>query len=130
MSYRSFEDLEVWKRSCRLALRVYEALKYCKDYGLKDQMTRAAVSISSNIAEGAERDSKLEFVRFLHIAKGSAAELRTQVYIARQIGIIDGEVQKDLVEELKGISGMLHALIKSIKANSPKVRISNLKPKT
>ena len=53
--------------------------------------------------------------------KGSAAELRTQVYIARQIGLIDGEVQKELVEELKAISAMLHALIKAIKADSPKV---------
>jgi four helix bundle protein len=90
-------------------------LKDCKDFGLKDQMTRAAVSISSNIAEGAERDSKQEFIRFLHIAKGSAAELRTQVYIAYQIGIINNEVQKEFVEELKKISAMLHALIKSIK---------------
>ncbi|MFC1859662.1 four helix bundle protein [Thermodesulfobacteriota bacterium] len=85
MSYRSFEELEVWKRGCRLAVRVYEVLAQCKDYGLKDQMTRAAVSISSNVAEGAERDSRQEFIRFLHISKGSAAELRTQVYIARQI---------------------------------------------
>ncbi|MFC1857810.1 four helix bundle protein [Thermodesulfobacteriota bacterium] len=58
MGYRSFEELEVWKRGCRLAVRVYEVLAECKDYGLKDQMTRAAVSISSNIAEGAERDSR------------------------------------------------------------------------
>jgi len=111
VSYHSFEDLEVWKHGCRLAVRVYEVLKGCKDYGLKDQMTRAAISIPSNISEGAERDSKAEFIRFLHIAKGSAAELRTQVYIARQIGVIDGETQKELVEELKKISAMLHALI-------------------
>ena len=120
VAYRSFEELEVWKRGCRLAIRVYEVLKDCKDYGLKDQMTRAAISIPSNISEGAERDSKAEFIRFLHIVKGSAAELRTQVYIARQIGIIDDESQKEFVEELKRISAMLHALIKSIKADSPK----------
>jgi four helix bundle protein len=69
MSYKSFEDLEVWKKSCRLAVRIYELLGDCRDFGLKDQMTRAAVSIPSNIAEGAERDSKKEYVRFLHIAK-------------------------------------------------------------
>ena len=117
MAYGSFEDLEVWKRSCRLAVQIYKILKECKDYGLKDQMTRAAVSISSNVAEGAERDSKAEFIRFLHIAKGSAAELRTQIYIARQIGVIEGEVQKEIVEELKIISSMLHALIRAIKKN-------------
>lgn len=120
MAYRSFEELDVWKRGRRIAVRIYEVLKDCKDYGLKDQMCRAAVSIPSNIAEGAERDSKAEFIRFLHIAKGSAAELRTQVYIAWQIGVIDGEIQKELVEELKEISAMLHALIKSIKTSSPK----------
>ena len=119
MSYRSFEDLEVWKKSCRLAVRVYEVLGDCRDYGLKDQMTRAAVSIPSNIAEGAERDSKAEFIRFLHIAKGSAAELRTQTYIASQIQIVPAAVEKEIVVELKSISSMLHALIKTIKQQLP-----------
>jgi len=67
--YRSFEELEVWKRGCKLAVEVYVALKDCRDYGLRDQMTKSAVSVSSNIAEGAERDSEKEFIRFLHIAK-------------------------------------------------------------
>ena len=95
MSYRSFEDLEVWKKACRLTVRVYEVLRECRDYGLKDQMTRAAVSIASNIAEGAERDSAAEFIRFLHIAKGSAAELRTQTYIAFQIQIVPRRLKKN-----------------------------------
>jgi four helix bundle protein len=115
MAYRSFEELEVWKRGCRLAVRVYEALRECRDFGLKDQMTRAAVSIPSNIAEGAERETAAEFVRFLHIAKGSAAELRTQVYIAAKLGVLDKDVQKELVDELTQLSAMLHALIKSQK---------------
>ena len=114
MAYRSFEELDVWKRACRLAVRAYEILKDCRDYGLKDQMTRAAVSIASNIAEGAERNSKAEYIRFLHIAKGSAAELRTQVYIAQQIGICPDTQAKELVAELKEISAMLHGLIKSL----------------
>lgn len=118
MAYGSFENLEVWKRGCRLSVRIYEILKESKDYGLKDQMTRASVSIASNIAEGAERDTKAEFIRFLHIAKGSAAELRTQAYIACKIGILAEETQKEITEELKAISSMLHALIKSLK-NDP-----------
>ncbi len=94
-------------------------------------MTRAAVSVPSNIAEGAERDSKLEFIRFLHIAKGSAAELRTQVYIARQIGAIDEDIQKELVEELKTLSAMLHGLIKSIQKQLPqKANPKHVTPKT
>lgn len=115
MAYGSFEELEVWKRSCRVAVQVYELLKECRDFGLRDQMTRAAVSIASNIAEGAERDSRTEFVRFLHIAKGSAAELRTQVYIAERIGVLAPTQARPLAAELKEISSMLHGLIKSLK---------------
>lgn len=115
MGYGSFEDLDVWKKSCRLAVRMYEILRACRDYGLKDQMTRAAVSVASNIAEGAERDSAKEYIRFLHIAKGSAAELRTQVYIANRIGVISNEIEKELIKELKLISKQLHCLIKSLR---------------
>ena len=115
MAYASFEDLEVWKRSCRLAVQVYELLKDCRDFGLKDQLCRSAVSVPSNIAEGAERDSKIEFIRFLHIAKGSAAELRTQVYIAQRIGILTSSSQDKLILELKQISAMLQGLINSHK---------------
>ena len=118
MGYNSFEDLEIWQNACKLSVRVYELLSDCRDYGLKDQMTRASVSIASNIAEGAERDSKLEFIRFLHIAKGSAAELRTQVYIACRIKIISEEVQKEFINELKSLSGMIHSLIKYLKTKS------------
>ncbi len=121
MAYQSFEELEVWKRSCSMATKIYRLLQDCRDYGLRDQMTRAAVSIASNISEGAERDSISEFVRFLHIAKGSAAELRTQTYIAREIGLFSPEATKELIDELKVISSMLHALITSLKGrNQPK----------
>jgi four helix bundle protein len=118
MAYSSFENLEVWKRGCWIAVRIYEVLKGCRDYGLKDQMTRSAVSIASNISEGAERDSVAEYIRFLHIAKGSAAELRTQCYISQQVGVINTEIKNELVEELTIISSMLHALIKALKLNS------------
>jgi four helix bundle protein len=115
MSYSSFENLEIWQRSTRLAVTLYDALKDCRDFGLKDQMTRSAVSIASNIAEGVERDSKIEFSRFLHIAKGSAAELRTQVYIAGQIGLFSKAFESELAEELKALSSMIHALVKVLK---------------
>lgn len=81
----SFEDLDVWKKSCSLLVRLYTVLKDCRDYGLKDQMLRAAVSIASNIAEGSVRKSLPDFKKFINIALGSAAELRTQVYIAQQV---------------------------------------------
>ena len=78
MAYQSFEELEVWKRSCLMAVGVYDITKNCDDCGLKYQMQRAAVSIASNIAEGSERGGK-DFSRFLRIAQGSTAELRTQL---------------------------------------------------
>jgi four helix bundle protein len=116
MPYSSFEDLEVWKRGCRLAVRVYQVLADCRDYGLKDQMSRSAVSIPSNIAEGAERDSKPEYIRFLNIAKGSAAELRTQLYIASEVGIIPKDISVELVEETKGIAAQIQKLIGYLKS--------------
>lgn len=110
-----------WKLSCRLAIRVYEDLRACKDFGLKDQMTRAAVSIASNIAQGSERATGPDFVRFLNIAKGSAAGLRTQTCIAARIGILNDQQQHQLTTDLKQISAMLHALCKTIHARpSPK----------
>jgi len=110
----SFEDLDVWKKACRLSVDVYKTLKGSKDYGLKDQMCRAAVSIPSNIAEGSERHSKPDFIRFLRIAMGSSAELRTQMYIAVEIELISKEAARDYIERLKSISQMLQALVNSL----------------
>ncbi len=112
MSYRSFEDLEVWKKACRLAVDLYKDLEESRDYGLKNQMTRAAVSIASNIAEGSERKTLPEYIQFLYIAKGSAGELRTQVYIAQRIELIPPASTKKYIAELKEISSMLYGLIK------------------
>jgi len=117
--YHSFEQLEVWKRACNIAVRLYELLKDCRDYPLRDQMQRAAVSIASNIAEGAERGGR-DFIRFLVIARGSAAELRTQVYIAAKIGTLDKDTLIELVSELKRISKMLTGLAKSIRSEHRK----------
>ena len=111
--YRSFEELDVWKRSCQLAVLVYARLEECRDFGLRDQMRRAAVSIASNIAEGSERGGK-DFARFLAIARGSAAELRTQTYIAARIGLLPEDTARQLADETKQISKMLFALAKSL----------------
>lgn len=115
MAYQSFEDLEVWQKAYKLSVKIYRVLEHSRDYGLKDQMTRAGVSIASNIAEGAERGSIAEFNRFLHIAKGSTAELRTQLMIAGDIGVLSESVKNELMMEAESISKMLHALIKSLK---------------
>jgi four helix bundle protein len=114
MSYQSFEELEVWKRGCRLAVEVCRTVGESRLFALRDQMQRAAISISSNIAEGCERDSKLDFIRFLRIAKGSAAELRTQTYIALKLEIISKTDADRFIAELKEISAMLQGLIRSL----------------
>jgi four helix bundle protein len=111
----NFEDLDVWKKACRVTVRLYSLLAGCKDYSLKDQMLRAAVSIASNIAEGSERNSTVDFRRFIFIAKGSAAELRTQIYISSSIGIINQGDTQSLIAELVNISKMLQGLASSLK---------------
>lgn len=111
----SFEDLDVWKRSRALAVRLYTLLKDCRDYSFKDQMLRSSISIASNIAEGRERKSIPDFKRFINIALGSAAELRTQVYIAQEVKLIVDQDACDLIAELKSISKMLQALHTSLK---------------
>ena len=117
MAFQSFEDLEVWKRACRLAVQVYEALRDSRDFGLRDQMTRSSVSIASNIAEGVERGSRADCSRFIHIAKGSAAELRTQVYIAQRTGVVKGTVAEGLIKECQEISAMLQSFARHLKSN-------------
>jgi four helix bundle protein len=109
MTFESFENLEVWKRGCSLAVYVYESLAQTRDFGMRDQMQRAAVSIPSNIAEGYERTDK-EFARFLSIAKGSAAELRTQAYIARKVEVITSDNMNHIVDETKQLARMLQSL--------------------
>lgn len=117
MAYHLIEDLEVWKRSCNLAVYVYESLQENKDFGLRGQMQRASVSVPSNIAEGSERSPK-NFKRFLRIARGSAAELRTQTYIAFKVSAIRDESTKHIVDETKTIARMITALIKSLKTDN------------
>ena len=112
--YHSFEELEVWKRGCRLAVEVSRTLAKTREYFIRDQMQRAALSIPSNIAEGSERDSKLDYIRFLRIAKGSAAELRTQCYIAAKLEILNKADVARFISECKEIASMLQGLIRAI----------------
>ena len=109
-----FENLEVWKRSARLSANIYKELSNLKDYGFKDQITRSGLSVPSNIAEGMERNSNKEKMRFLDIAKASAGELRTQIYIGKDIGYIDKKIGANWIDETKEISAMLVGLIKSL----------------
>ena len=108
-----FEDLEVWQRAMRLSSDVYKSLRNLRDYGFRDQITRAGLSISSNIAEGFERGSNKDFIRFLYYAKGSCGELRSQTYIGINIGYISKDVAVCWLDEAKQLSLMISGLIKT-----------------
>mgnify|MGYP001580113393 FL=1 len=86
-----FEDLICWQKARELTKGVYKAMRGCRDHGFMDQIQRAAVSVMSNIAEGFERGTQLEFLNYLFIAKGSAGEVRAQLYAALDIGYINIE---------------------------------------
>ena len=110
----SFEDLEVWKRSKSLAVEICTVLRDCRDYGFRDQITRSAVSVPSNISEGAERPGRAEFRQFLGYAKGSAGELRTQVLIAGDLQYLTAGQTSRMADECRELSRMLWGLIRSM----------------
>ncbi len=110
----TFEDLKVWKRSARLCTEIYKQLADLKDFGFKDQISRSALSIASNIAEGYERDGAPDRAKFLGYAKGSCAELRTQLYIGMEIGYIPKDQGQTWVAETRDLSRMIYALRKTI----------------
>ncbi|MEN8263531.1 MAG: four helix bundle protein [Nitrospirota bacterium] len=113
-----FEGLEVWKEGCNISIEIYGVTNrgaFTKDFGLRDQIRRCAVSIPSNIAEGKERETVKELIRYLYIAKGSAAELKTQLFIAYKIGYLVEQKYKDLSDNTIRISGMLGKFIKTLK---------------
>jgi four helix bundle protein len=115
-----FEDIEAWQRARELAKQIYKISNdgpFARDFGLRDQIRRAAVSIMSNIAEGFERGSNKEFIQFLYIAKGSAGEVRAQLYVAIDQGYIDrnnfNSLNRDSAEISRMISGFITYLSRS-----------------
>lgn len=114
MSGKGFRDLIVWKKAKDIAVFIYQSTNtggINKDYGLRDQIRKAAISIPSNIAEGDERETDKEAVRFFYIAKGSAAEVLTQAIIAFEIGYIKEEAFEEIKQRCTEISAMLSKLI-------------------
>ena len=104
------ENLDVWKRSCRLSVNIYKYFKDSRDFSFKDQITRSALSIPSNIAEGFEKESSKEKIRYIGIAKGSSAELMTQIYIGIEIDYIEKKTGLAWIKELNEILSMLSGL--------------------
>ncbi len=109
-----YEKLEVWKRSKNLAVSVYKQMAGCRDFGFKDQITRCSLSVVSNIAEGMERKTKPDKIRFLVIAKGSIAELKAQTQVGLEIEYIPKNIGIKWLNESEIISKMLQSLMNSL----------------
>jgi four helix bundle protein len=118
MSIKRFEDVESWKKAREITILIYSLTskeKFSKDWGLKEQVQRASVSIMSNIAEGFDSSSSIEFARFLGISRRSASEVQNQLYIALDLGYISLEEFKLLYQKLEETRRMITAFIKYLK---------------
>jgi four helix bundle protein len=122
-TFKRFEEIECWKRARELTRRIYEITgepAFARDFGLKDQIRRASVSVMSNIAEGYDRSGTAEFVHFLSTAKGSAAEVRCQLYVAADQGYIQDNHFTELNALAVEIGSMLAGLMKYLKVSGYK----------
>jgi four helix bundle protein len=114
MKFQKFEDIVAWQKAQDLAVIIYEYFALNKDYGFKDQIARASVSISNNIAEGFDRSSDAEFSRFLFIAFGSCSEVKSMLYLAERLKYVNAEKRDQLLQKTTEVSKIINGLIKSL----------------
>jgi four helix bundle protein len=123
MAVKNFEDLNVWRQARQLTQQVYrltKSEKFMKDFGLRDQIQRATVSIMSNIAEGFERGGNQEFVQFLYVSKASCGEVRSQLYVAFDQGYITDNDSEKLLQSFRRLSAMISNLITYLRQSDMK----------
>lgn len=120
MRIERFEDVESWKEARLLVEDVYKLLRACKDFGFKDQMQRAAVSIMSNIAEGFDRGSNREFVQFLVIARGSASEVKSLSYAGLDVGYLGPDDFKMIADRCTKLLSLLNGFIRFLRNSDRK----------
>jgi four helix bundle protein len=114
MRIERFEEAIAWQKAKLLCVEVYKVFENSKDFGFKDQIQRAAVSVMNNIAEGFERKGNKEFAYFLYVAKGSCGEVRSMLILATELNKITEDVQKKLISLAEEVSKIISGLIKSI----------------
>ncbi len=114
MKFERFEDIIAWQKSKELTIKIYSLFSSTKDFGFRDQIQRASVSIMNNIAEGFERKGNKEFAKFLFIAKGSCAEVRSMIYLAFELHYISKSNCDNLLNNAIEISRILSGLIKTL----------------
>ncbi len=114
MAIEKFEDIIGWQKAQDYAVDIYAAFGHLKDFSFKDQVCRASISVSSNIAEGFDRQSNKEFVRFLYIALGSCSETKSLIYLGRRLNYCDEDAQSSLLNKANEICRIIHGLINSM----------------
>ena len=123
MPVKNFEELEIWQEARRLTQAIYQLTKrekFSRDFSLRDQIQRAAVSVMSNIAEGFERGGNQEFVQFLYVAKASCGEVRSQLYVALDQGYIFKADSEESIVAFRRLSGMIGNLISYLRRSGMK----------
>ena len=121
-----FEEIEVWQNARELTKQIYQlsALgEFSRDFGLRDQTRRAAVSIMSNIAEGFESQTQSLFIKYLVIAKASAGEVRSQLYIASELGYLSPEDLKNTINLTEKVSRLIYGVVKYLQSQPNPKRI-------
>ena len=121
MKIQKFEDIIAWQKAQNLAVDIYLIFKDSRDFGFKNQIERAAVSVSNNIAEGFDRMSDKEFVKYLYIALGSCSEVKSMLYLSCRLNYIGNEQTEKLIDQSNEIGKIIRGLIKSILVVSEKV---------
>jgi four helix bundle protein len=114
MKIRTFEDLFVWQKAIVHTIEIYKRFQLVSDFGFKNQIQRASISISNNIAEGFERGSDRDFRRFLFIAQGSCSEVKSMLYIALKLHYISKDEFSAIYDQLNEIGKMLFGLMKTL----------------
>jgi four helix bundle protein len=121
--FRRFEDIEAWQEARKLSALIYSMTKrgdFSRDFGLKDQIRRASVSVMSNIAEGFDRGGNKEFIQFLYIAKGSAAEVKAQLYVALDAGYITKDMFQKIYNQANATAKLIGGFIRYLAATDYK----------
>lgn len=121
MADRNFENLRIWQEARVFVNDIYNIMSACKDWGFRDQIQRAAVSIMNNIAEGNEAGSDAKYINYLNIAKGSCSEVRSMLFLCLDFRICPQEKHKELYEKAQSISGGLRNLIVYLENKKKKV---------
>lgn len=126
MKINKFEEIIAWQKAQDLAVDIYGLFKDSKDFGFRDQICRAVVSISKNIAEGFDRKTDADFSRFLYIAFSSCSEVRSMIYLSERLGYVNKKVKSDLIDKSDEVQKLISGFIKSLRPTTNKTIKTNL----